>query len=228
MATCYKNARQKPTIASFSFIFTIDAAVFHHLNSHHPLLNTTQDQSPQTRSVPFSSQQANPRLCGCWLWGATTFSLFRERTEAGSHSYMSASQLSGIWPGAACYSSRYQCDKATHNINQTDVTYLLTCPIASTCSWRLIRASCRAGICALIEPREGCSPLQFSRLECMYSLRRFAKISAVYVSSGNNVLNANDSMKTLLQGPVLGGFMESENLVAQEASLVVFGMEFFW
>lgn len=35
-------------------------------------------------------------------------------------------------------------------------------------------------------------------------------------------------MKTLLQGPVLGGFMESENLVAQEASLVVFGMEFFW
>lgn len=62
----------------------------------------------------------------------------------------------------------------------------------------------------------------------MYSLRRFAKISAVYVSSGNNVLNANDSMKTLLQGPVLGGFMESENLVAQEASLVVFGMEFFW
>ena len=72
------------TIASFSFIFTMDAAVFHHLNSHHPLLNTTQDQSPQTRSVPFSSQQANPRLCGCWLWGATTFSLFRERTEAGS------------------------------------------------------------------------------------------------------------------------------------------------
>ena len=62
----------------------------------------------------------------------------------------------------------------------------------------------------------------------MYSLRRFAKISAVYVSSGNNVLNANDSMKTLLQGPVLGVFMESENLVAQEASLVVFGMEFFW
>lgn len=106
-----------------------------------------------------------------------------------------------------CHFCHFQCDKASHNINQTDVTCLLTCPIASTCSWRLIRASCRAGICALIEPREGCSPLQFSCLECI-SLRRFTKISAVYVLSGNDMLNA-DSMKTLLQGPVLGGFMES-------------------
>lgn len=40
----------------------------------------------------------------------------------------------------------------------------------------------------------------------------FTKISAVYVSSGNNVLNASDSMKTLLHRPVLAGFMESSRI----------------
>ena len=45
-------------------------------------------------------------------------------------------QLSGILPGAAfkkvifcvILCGHFQCDKATHNINQTDVTYLLTGP----------------------------------------------------------------------------------------------------